>query len=157
MQVPAQNSAQQNRAAQPNRPPAAGVPRGSKGHLPVPLSLVTYHSSLPSTRCAYGELELHLTHTKQKTGPISNHGIYRFYKNNRPSPVTRTTPRAFSDHASLTTCHCFSNRQPAELESSVTRTKQSLGSFLIATNGTLFRYFSPLVTCRTHLVGLLYD
>jgi hypothetical protein len=44
-----------------------------------------------------------------------------------------------------------------KLESLVTRTKQSLGSFLIATNRTLFRYLSPLAARRTHPFGLSYD
>jgi hypothetical protein len=44
-----------------------------------------------------------------------------------------------------------------KLESLVTRTKQSPASFLIATIRTLFRYFSPLVTCRMHPFGLSYD
>jgi hypothetical protein len=44
-----------------------------------------------------------------------------------------------------------------KLESLVTRTKQSLGSFLIATFRTLFRYLSPLVARRMHPFGLSYD
>ena len=81
------------------------------------------------------ELKIDVTRTKQTIGLISNHGIYRFYKIACPPPDTRKVLRAFSDHSSLTTNHCFPNRQLPELESPVTHTKQSIGSFLIANFG----------------------